>query len=104
MDGANRLQKMIHITLPGIRPTIVVLLIMAIGNIVGSGFDRPFAMRNNDVMDVANVISTFVYTRGILNSQFELSTAVGLFQSVIGVIFLLGSNWFSKKMGDRGIF
>lgn len=104
VDGANRLQKMIHITLPGIRPTIVVLLIMAIGNIVGSGFDRPFAMRNNDVMDVANVISTFVYTRGILNSQFELSTAVGLFQSVIGVIFLLGSNWFSKKMGDRGIF
>jgi len=93
-----------HITLPGIRSTIVVLLIMNLGNILGSGFDRPFAFQNNMVMNVANVISTFVYTNGIKSLQFSLTTAVGLFQSVICVIFLLLANWISRRLGERGIW
>ena len=104
VDGAGRFRKMWHITLPGIKPTIVVLLVMSLGNILGSGFDRPFALQNNLVMDVANVISTFVYKNGIKGLQFSLTTAVGLFQSVVGVIFLLLANWISRKLGERGIW
>ena len=104
VDGAGRFRKMWHITLPGIKPTIVVLLIMALGNIVGSAFDRPFALQNNLVMNYAEVISTFVYRHGIKGLQFSLTTAVGLFQSVIGVFFLLFSNWLARKFGERGIW
>ena len=103
VDGAGRFQKMWHITLPGIRPTIVVLLILALGNVLGSGFDRPFALQNNLVMKNAEVIATFVYKYGIKGLQFSLTTAVGLFQSIANVIFLLLANWFSRNMGERGI-
>ena len=104
VDGAGRFKKMWHITLPGIKPTIVVLLIMNLGNILGSGFDRPFALQNKLVMDVANVISTFVYKNGIKGLQFSLTTAVGFFQSIICVFFLLLANWISRKLGERGIW
>ena len=103
VDGANRWQKMWNITLPSIRPTIVVLLILALGNVLGSSFDRPFALQNNAVLRQAEVISTFVYKNGIKGLQFSLTTAVGLFQSIVNVIFLLLANWFSRKMGERGI-
>ena len=104
IDGANRWKKIWHITLPGIKPTIVVLLIMSLGNILGGGFDRPFAFQNNLVMRVADVIATFVYRVGIKGLQFSLTTAVGLFQSVVGVFFLLMANWISRKLGERGIW
>ena len=104
VDGAGRFRKMWNVTLPSIRPTIVVLLIMNLGNILGGGFDRPFALSNNLVMRVADVISTYVYRVGIKGLQFSLTTAVGLFQSVVGVFFLLTSNWLSRKLGERGIW
>ncbi|AOZ95222.1 ABC transporter permease [Butyrivibrio hungatei] len=104
VDGAGRFRKMWHITLPGIKPTIVVLLIMSLGNILGGGFDRPFAFQNNLVMRVADVIPTFVYRVGIKGLQFSLTTAVGLFQSVVGVFFLLMANFISRKLGERGIW
>jgi len=104
VDGAGRFQKMWHVTLPGIKPTIIVLLIMALGNIIGSNFDRPFALQNNLVMQYAEVISTYVYKTGIKGLQFSLTTAIGLFQSVVNVFFLLGANWLSRKMGERGIW
>ena len=90
-------------TLPGLRPTIITLLIMNLGRILGSEFDRPLALSNRLVTDVSNVISIFVYQRGLQNSQFSLSTAVGLFQSVVGVIFLIAANSLAKKFGERGI-
>ena len=104
VDGAGRFRKMWHITLPGIKPTIVVLLIMNLGNILGGGFDRPFAFQNNLVMKVADVIATYVYRVGIKGLQFSLTTAVGLFQSVVGVFFLLMANFISRKLGERGIW
>ncbi len=104
VDGASRLRKVWHITLPGLRPTIVTLLIMNLGRILGSEFDRPFALSNKLVTSVSNVISTFVYTNGIKGSQFSLTTAVGLFQSVICVIFLVAANAIAKKFGERGIW
>lgn len=104
VDGAGRWRKIWHITLPGIKSTIVILLIMNLGNILGSGFDRPFALQNNLVMDVAEVLSTFVYKNGILGLRFSLTTAIGFFQSIICVIFLLLANWISRKLGERGIW
>jgi putative aldouronate transport system permease protein len=104
VDGAGRLRKIWHITLPGLRPTIIILLIMSLGRILGIEFDRPFALGNRMVSDVANVLSTFVYTYGIRGLQFSLTTAVGLFQSVIGVIFLFTANAIAKKFGERGIW
>ncbi len=104
MDGAGRFKKMLHVTLPGLRSTIIVLLIMNLGRILGSEFDRPWALRNALVDNVSNVISTFVYTNGIRGLQFSLTTAVGLFQSVVCVIFLIGANSLAKKFGERGIW
>ena len=104
VDGAGRFTKMWHITLPGIKPTIVVLLIMNLGGILGGGFDRPFAMQNPLVLDMAEVISTFVYKTGIKNLKFSLTTAVGLFQSIVNLFFLLTANWISRKLGERGIW
>ncbi len=104
IDGAGRLKKMWHVTLPGLRSTIIVLLIMNLGRILGSEFDRPYALKNALVDNVSNVISTFVYTNGIRGLQFSLTTAVGLFQSVVCVIFLIGANSLAKKFGERGIW
>lgn len=104
VDGAGRLRKLWNVTLPGIRPTIIILLIMNMGRILGIELDRPFTMANNIVREVADVISTFVYRVGIQSFQFSLTAAVGLFQSVICVIFLVGANAMAKKFGERGIW
>ena len=104
VDGAGRFRRIWHVTLPGLRSTIVILLIMNLGRILGSEFDRPLALSNKLVTSVSNVISIFVYQRGLRGNQFSLSTAVGLFQSVVGVIFLLGANSLSKRFGERGIW
>lgn len=104
VDGAGRWRKIWHVTLPGIRPTIVVLLIMNLGRILGSEFDRPYNMMNSTVMQVADVISTLVYRVGIRSSQFSLTAAIGLFQSVVCVLFLMAANAIAKKSGERGIW
>ena len=103
VDGATRLRKIWHITLPGIRSTIVILFIMNLGRILGSEFDRPYAMYNSLVMNVADVLSTYVYRVGIRGFQFSLTAAVGLFQSVVCIIFLLSANAIAKRFGERGI-
>ncbi|MDL2317835.1 ABC transporter permease subunit [Eubacteriales bacterium OttesenSCG-928-A19] len=104
VDGAGRMRKIWHVTLPGIRSTIVVLLIMNLGRILGSEFDRPYAMQTSLVMSVADVISTYVYRVGIRGLQFSLTAAVGLFQSVVCVIFLFATNTIAKRFGERGIW
>jgi putative aldouronate transport system permease protein len=104
VDGAGRWRKIWHITLPCIRPTIVVLLIMNLGRILGSEFDRPYTMANPMVMQVADVISTLVYRVGIRSSQFSLTAAIGLFQSVVCVIFLIAANAVARSSGERGIW
>lgn len=104
VDGAGRLRKIWNVTLPGIRSTIIVLLILSLGRILGSEFDRPYALGNRVVSSVSDVISTFVYTNGIRGLQFSLTTAVGLFQSVIGVIFIMIANKIAKRFGERGIW
>ncbi|WEG11103.1 ABC transporter permease subunit [Pullulanibacillus sp. KACC 23026] len=104
VDGAGRLRKIWHVTLPGIRPTIAILLILQLGNIMAIGFDRPFNLQNNLVMDFGDVISTFVYRIGIQSANFSIGAAVGLFQSIICLVFLLTSNYITKKLGEQGIW
>jgi len=104
VDGASRLRKIWHITIPGIKPTIIVLFILQIGHMADIGFEQPYALQNGYVMDVAEVISTYVYTVGIESARFAVATAVGLFQSVIGLILLLSAELISRKINDQGIF
>lgn len=104
IDGCTRLRKMWHITLPGIKPTINILLILQIGRMVSIGFDRPFVMGNSLVNEYSDVISTFVYRVGISSGDFSQATAVGLFQSVVGLILLLSANFIARKLGEDGIW
>lgn len=104
MDGCGRLRKIWHITLPGIKPTIIILLILQIGRMVSIGFDRPFVMGNSLVSDYSDVISTYVYRIGIGSGDFSQATAVGLFQSVVGLLFLVSANYISRKIGEQGIW
>lgn len=104
VDGASRMRKIWHVTLPGLRPTIVVLLIMNLGRILSSELDRPYALRNDLVQQVSDVISVLVYRVGIKSFQFSYTAAIGLFQSVVCVVFLIASNAIAKRLGDRGIW
>ncbi|WP_338113238.1 ABC transporter permease [Paenibacillus artemisiicola] len=104
VDGAGRLRRIWSVTLPGIRPTIVVLLVLKIGELVQIGFDRPFVLGNVSVRDFSEVISTFVYKTGIQTAQFSTATAVGLFQAAVGIVLLLGSNYLAKKITENGVF
>lgn len=104
VDGAGRLKKMWHITLPGIRSTIVVLLILKLGNIMSIGFERPFVMGNALVADYAEVISTFVYKAGLQSAQFSLATAMGLFEALVGLVFVVMANKIAKRFGEEGIW
>lgn len=104
IDGANRLRQTWHVTLPGIRSTIAILLILQVGNMMEVGFEQVYALRNDAVTSVAEVISTFVYTRGLINLQYSYTTALGLFQSVIALILVVAVNRIIKAMGERGLW
>ena len=104
IDGANKLQQIWHVTLPGIRSTIVVLLILDVGQMMNISFDRPFIMGNPMVQKYCDVLSTFVYRAGITNSQFARATAIGLFQSVVGLILISCANFVTKRLGEEGIW
>ncbi|MBO9607818.1 MAG: sugar ABC transporter permease [Paenibacillaceae bacterium] len=104
MDGANRLQQMIHVTLAGIRNVIFILLILRIGNIMDVGFEQVYLMMNGAVSSVADVIDTYVYRAGILQGQFSYSAAIGLFKSLVGLAMVIGANWLAKKFGEEGVY
>lgn len=104
VDGAGRLRQIWHITLPAIRPTIVILLILRLGHIADVGFEQVLLMMNPLVTNVADVFDTYVYYRGIQQGEISLGTAVGLFKGVIGLILVLCSNYVVKKMGQDGIY
>lgn len=103
VDGAGRWRKIWSITLPSLKSTIIVMLIMALGRIMGSSFDRPYVLTNPKVTDASNVIAMYVYNIGLGSSRFNLATAVGLFQSVVGVILVLLADRIAKLMGESGI-
>ncbi|MBB6734854.1 ABC transporter permease [Cohnella zeiphila] len=104
MDGANRWRQMWHITLPSIRNTIIILLILRMGDVLDNGFEQIYLLLNPLNRQVAEVFDTYVYTMGITQGAFSYSTAVGLFKAVVGVILVVGSNWTAKRFGQSGIY
>lgn len=104
MDGAGKLRQIWHITLPGIRGTIAILLVLQMGKMMDVGFEHVFNLQNPAVFSVADVISTYVYRTGLQNAQYSLATAVGLFQGVIGLILVLIVNKAVKKLGEGGLW
>ncbi len=97
IDGAGKWRQLIHITLPCIKSTIIVLLMFRVGEVMYAGFDQVFAITNPMVNPVADIIDTFVYRVGLQNKQFALATAAGLFQSVIGLVLVIITNAIAKK-------
>lgn len=104
VDGASKFQQMLHITLPGIMPIVMLMLTLRLGNIMQAGTDQILVMYNASVYKTGDVIGTFVFREGISSGQFSLSTAVGLFESVVAFILVLGTNLFTKKTFDRGLW
>ena len=104
LDGANRLQQVIHITLPGLMPTITILFILRMGNILNVGYEKILLLYNPSTYEVADVLSTYTYRTGLENQQYSLSTAVGLFNTMVNVVFLLITNYISKKSTESGLF
>ena len=104
MDGANRLRRMWHVTLPAIRSVIVVLLILKIGDTLELGFEHVYLLLNATNREVAEIFDTYVYTAGLKQGQFSYSTAVGLFKAAVGLILVVFANRMAKKFGEEGIY
>ena len=107
VDGANRFQQMLHITLPGLVPTIMVLFILRMGNILNVGYEKILLLYNSATYSTADVISTYTYRLsfgGSGNPMYSKSTAIGLFNTIINVFFLMLTNMISKKATDAGLF
>jgi putative aldouronate transport system permease protein len=104
IDGAGRFRRVWHITLPGIRSTIIVMLILAIGQMLNTGFEQIYLMTNALNRSVADVFDTYVYFVGITQGAYSYSTAVGLFKSVVGIVLIFGTNWLAKRFNQSGLF
>lgn len=104
LDGAGRFQQIRHITIPGILPTIVILLILRIGSMMNIGFEKIILLYNASIYDTADVISSFVYRRGILEANYSYSTAVGLFNSVINFSLLIVANFASRHISGNSLW
>lgn len=104
MDGCGYFQKIIYITIPCISETIIIMLLLTIGRLMEANFDQVYVMYNSVVMDVGDVISTYVYRVGIGKSRFSLATAVGLFQSIVGLILIGTANATTRKLFDKSIW
>lgn len=104
IDGAGRFQKIWNITLPHLKPTIVILLIMAVGGTLNVDSNKILLMYSPATYETADVIGTYTYREGIQGAQFEYTTAVGLFQTVINFVFLVVTNWISRKLSDTSLF
>lgn len=103
VDGASRFQQMINITLPGIKATIVTLLIMNLGRVMGGSFERVYALMNKATTEYTYTIPVLVYRWGLESGKYSQATALGLFQSVIGLILVLGSDFIAKRFGEEGL-
>jgi putative aldouronate transport system permease protein len=104
MDGANRFQKMLNVTMPHIQPTIVILFILAVGGLFSADSQKILLMYNPQTYETADVIGTYVYREGLQGARFEYSTAIGLFQTVINFIFLVATNQIARKLNDTSLF
>lgn len=104
VDGATKIQRMIHVDIPSIKPTIIMLLILQMGSLMSVGFEKVYLLKNTLNASAANVISTYTYEVGLINSDYGYSTAVGLFNAVINVILLVAANQLSKRIAQESLF
>lgn len=104
IDGASRIQRIIHINIPSIIPTIMITLILAIGSLLSVGYEKAYLLQTELNVSASEIISTYVYKRGIVNSNFSFSTAVGLFNNVINVTLLILANKISNKFAKTSLF
>ena len=104
IDGANRIKRIVHINIPAILPTAIILFILQTGRMMNVGFEKVFLLQNSMNIETAEVISTFVYTQGLVNMEYGFSTAVGLFNNLINIILLLSFNGISKRISGTSLF
>lgn len=104
VDGASRWRQLWHVTLPAIRSTILILLILRLGNILDNGFEQIFLMLSATTYEVGDVFETYVYREGLVGGKFSYTTAIGLFKSVIGLILVMLANKIAKMFGEEGVY
>lgn len=104
VDGANRVQRIWHITLPAIRPTICVLLILAVGGILNTGFEQQLLMGNNAILNYSDVLDTYAYRYGLQKGMYSYGTAVGLFKSIVSFVLVMSANKITSKLNDSALF
>lgn len=104
VDGANKLQRIWHIDVPGILPVAVILLILRMGRVMSVGFEKAFLMRNPLNMETAEIIATYVYEVGLVNAQYSFSAAVGFFNSIINLILIVSVNELAKRLGQTSLW
>ncbi|AGX06358.1 MULTISPECIES: sugar ABC transporter permease [Bacillus] len=104
MDGASRWRQIWHITLPALKSTIIILLILRLGTVMDSGFEQIFLMLNPFNMESGNVLDTFVYFKGIQQANYSFATAVGLFKGIVGLVLVVLANRLAKRFGEEGLY
>ena len=104
MDGANKYQRVWHIDLPGILPTVVIMFILSAGKVMTVGFEKAYLMQTSLNISASEIIATYVYKRGLQQNQFDFSTAVGLFESVVNLVMITTVNYLSRKISDSSLF
>ena len=104
IDGAGRWKQALHVTIPGILPTIITMLILRIGNMMSLGFEKIILLYNSSIYETADVISTYVYRKGLLDQSYSFSTAVGLFNSMINLLLLVAANRICKRVTEHSLW
>lgn len=104
MDGVTRMQRIWHVDLPHLRPTIVIQFLLSIGSLLSIGFEKALLLQNDLNMEASDVISTYVYRTGLLGGQFSYTTAIDLFNTVINLLLLLVFNWLSRKLTETSVY
>ena len=104
VDGASKLQKIRYVTLPGVLPTAIIMLIMETGRMMNIGFEKAFLMQNPVNLEASEIISTYVYKVGLLNAQFSFATAVGLFNAAVNICLLLMVNWIARRVSETSLW
>ena len=104
IDGANRFQKMIYITLPNMRMIIVLMMVLSLGNVLNAGFDQVYNLYSKQVYSTGDILDTFIYRIGLLDAQFGVATAMGMFKSGVSTIFISVSYFCAYKFADYRIF
>jgi len=104
VDGAGRWRQLFCVTLPAILPTIITLLIMRVGHVLDVGYEAIILMYNPQIYETADVISTYVYRRGLIEADYSFAAAVGLFQSLVAMVMVTGANWISDKLTETSLW